>query len=53
MPESEKERLAAEVAERWREFQDALSDKRRYPLQEFRAFWNAGKKYAALTRMMT
>ena len=50
MPESEKDRLAAEVAERWLDFQDASSDKRRYPLQQFRAFWNAGKQYAELTR---
>jgi hypothetical protein len=50
MPESEKDRLAAEVAERWLDFQDASSDKRRYPLQQFRSFWNAGKQYAELTR---
>ena len=31
-------------------FQDALSDKRRYPVEQFRAFWNAGKRYAELTR---
>jgi hypothetical protein len=49
MPESEKDRLAAEVSERWLDFQDALSDKRRYPVQQFRAFWQAGKRYAELT----
>jgi hypothetical protein len=27
-----------------------LSDKRRHPLQEFRQFWDAGRKYAELTK---
>jgi hypothetical protein len=31
-------------------FPDALSDKRRYPLERFRAFWQAGKRYAELTK---
>ena len=50
MPNSEKDRLATEVQERWVDFQDALSNKRKYPLEQFRAFWNAGKRYAELTR---
>ena len=35
MPSSRKERLAAEVKERWVDFQLALSDKRKYPVQQF------------------
>ena len=50
MADSEKERLAAEVADRWVDFQHALSNKRRYPIEQFRAFWDAGKRYAELTR---
>ena len=49
----EKDRLAAEVEERWLDFQNALSDKRRYPVAQFRAFWNAGKRYAELTKQDT
>jgi hypothetical protein len=47
---SEKDRLAAEVEDRWVDFQMALSDKRRYPLERFRAFWQVGKRYAELTK---
>ena len=50
VPNSEKDRLAAEVVDRWVHFQDGLSNKRRYPLEEFKAFWDAGKRYAELTR---
>jgi hypothetical protein len=50
VPNSEKDRLAAAVQDRWTDFQDALSDKRRYPVEQFRAFWNVGKRYAELTR---
>jgi hypothetical protein len=32
------------------DFQHALSDKRRYPVQQFRAFWQAGRQYAELTK---
>jgi hypothetical protein len=46
MSSSEKDRLAAEVEERWLEFQDGLSDKRKYPIRQFRAFWQAGVRYA-------
>jgi hypothetical protein len=37
---SEKDRLAAEVEDRWLDFQMALSDKRRYPPERFR---NSGR----------
>jgi hypothetical protein len=46
MPRSDKDRLAAEVESLWVDFNMALSDKRRYPLAEFKAFWEAGKRYA-------
>jgi hypothetical protein len=50
VPISQKDRLAAEVEKRWLDFQDGLSNKRRYPVDQFRAFWEAGKRYAQLTR---
>ena len=50
MPKPETERLAAEVEDRWVDFHAALSNKRRYPVEQFRAFWNAGKRYAELTK---
>ena len=50
MPISPKERLAAEVEARWLDFQDGLSNKRRYPVEQFRAFWDVGKRYAELTK---
>jgi outer membrane biosynthesis protein TonB len=42
VPNSEKERLAAEVEDWWVDFRDALSNKRRYPVEQFRAFWIEG-----------
>ena len=50
MPRSEKDRMASEVEERWIAFQDALSDKRKYPIGQFKAFWEAGKRYAEMTK---
>jgi hypothetical protein len=51
MPPSEKDRIAAEAMERWADFQDGLtSDKRKYPIQQFKAFWAVAKCYAELTR---
>jgi len=50
MPNSEKDRMASEVQELWIDFQMALSDKRKYPVGQFRAFWEAGKRYAELTK---
>jgi hypothetical protein len=51
MPSSEKDRMAAEAMDRWAHFQNDLSsDKRRYPLQQFKAFWAVAKRYAELTR---
>jgi len=51
MPPPEKDRLAAEAMECWADFQDALSsDKRKYPIQQFKTFWAVTKRYAELTR---
>jgi len=51
MPSSEKDRLAAEAVDCWEDFQECLSsDKRKYPIQEFQAFWSATKRYVELTK---
>jgi hypothetical protein len=50
MRASEKDRLAAEVADRWVDFEMALSDKRKHPVQQFREFWEIGRRYAELTK---
>ena|SRR5437868_7501817 len=50
MPHSDKDRLASEVEQRWIDFNMGLSDKRKYPLAQFRAFWEAGKRYAEMTK---
>jgi hypothetical protein len=50
MPSSEKDLLAVEVLDRWHEFQEALSsEKRKYPIRQFQAFWSVAKRYAELT----
>jgi hypothetical protein len=38
MPDSEKDRAAEDVCEKQSAFDLALSNKRKYPLREFRAF---------------
>ena len=51
MSSSEKDRLATEAMQCWADFQEGLSsDKQKYPLQQFRAFWAVTKRYAELTR---
>jgi hypothetical protein len=51
MPSPEKDRLAAEATECWVDFQLGLSsDKRKYPIRQFKAFWAVTKRYAELTR---
>jgi hypothetical protein len=50
MPRSEKDRLAAEFEGRWIDFQMALSDKRKYPVQQFRVVWEIGRRYAEMTK---
>jgi hypothetical protein len=49
MKESEKDRLASEVAELRTTFDIALSDKRKYPAQEFRAFVKSARRYIKMT----
>jgi hypothetical protein len=51
MRTSERDRLAAEAMDRWGDFQESLSsEKRRYPIERFRAFWSAATRYAELTK---
>ena len=51
MPTSEKDLLAAEAMDRWKDFQESLtSEKRRYPIEQFRAFWSAATRYTKLTK---
>jgi len=50
MPDSEKDTAAAEVAERWATLDLALSNKRKYPVQEFRAFVQTARRYIAKTK---
>ena len=51
MPSPEKDQLAAEATECWVDFQLGLSsDKRKYPIRQFKAFWAVTKRYAELTR---
>lgn len=51
MPTSQKDELAAEAIDRWQGFQESLASvKRKYPLNQFRAFWSATKRYAELTK---
>ena len=51
MPSLEMDRLATEAMQCWADFQEGLSsDKQKYSLQQFRAFWAVTKRYAELTR---
>ena len=45
MPDSKKDRAAEEVAERRATFDLALSNKRKYPVQEFRAIVQTARRY--------
>jgi hypothetical protein len=47
--DSEKERAAEEVLNAKADFEMALSDKRKYPLSEFRLFVRATRRYISLT----
>jgi hypothetical protein len=42
--------MASEVEERWIDFQMALSDKRKYPIGQFKVFWEAGRRYTEMTK---
>ena len=50
MPPSEKDRSARVVLKRWQDLQSALSDKRRYPVEPFKAFVEATRRYIELTK---
>ena len=50
MPNSEKDTAADEVAKRRATFNLALSNKRQYPVQEFRAFVPAARRYIEITK---
>ena len=50
MPDSEKDRAADEVAVHRATFDLALSNKRIYPVQEFRAFVQSARRYIAMTK---
>ena len=51
MPASQKDQLAAEAIDCWVDFQESLSsEKRKYPIQHFQAFWSATRRYAELTK---
>jgi hypothetical protein len=51
MPTPEKDLLAAEAMGRWEDFQASLSsEKRKYPVLQFRSFWSAATRYAELTK---
>jgi hypothetical protein len=51
MPDSEKDAAADEVAERRATFNLALSNKRKYPVQEFRAFVQTGRPVSRVLLM--
>ena len=50
MSTSAKDRSAGVVLQRWLDFQNALSDKRKYPVQEFKSFVEAARRYIALSK---
>jgi hypothetical protein len=51
MPTSEKDLMAVEAMDRWEDLKEGLSsEKRKYPIQQFRAFWSAATRYAELTK---
>lgn len=50
MPDAEKDAVAAEVSARRQAFDLGLTDKRKYPMQEFRAFVQSARRYIAMTK---
>src|SRR5262245_54287102 len=42
--------VEAEVEKQSAAVQDALQNKPRYPVEQFRAFWETGKRYVELTK---
>jgi hypothetical protein len=49
MAESEKDRIARQTADLRVTFDLALSDKRKYPVAEFKAFVQSARRYIAIT----
>ena len=49
MAESEKDRMARQTAELRAVFDMALSNKRKYPVKEFRAFVQSARRYIEIT----
>src|SRR3954465_6456216 len=49
MAESEKDRIARETADLRVKFDIALSDERKYPVTEFKAFVQSARRYIAIT----
>jgi hypothetical protein len=49
MAESEKDRIARQVADLRVAFDLALSDKRKYPVREFNAFLRSARRYIEIT----
>src|ERR1017187_6315026 len=49
MANTEKDRAATEVVERRVDFELALSNKRKYPVREFRAFVQTARRYTEMT----
>ena len=49
MANTERDRAAAEVVERRVDFELALSNKRKYPVREFRAFVQTARRYIEMT----
>jgi len=47
--ESERDQLARQVADLWARFNLALTDKRKYPVQEFKAFVQSVRRYMEIT----
>jgi hypothetical protein len=50
MPTSAKDRSAAVVLRRWLDLQNALSVKRKYPVQQFKSFVEAARRYIELSK---
>jgi hypothetical protein len=49
MSESKRDQLARQVADLWITFDLALSNKRKYPVQEFRAFLESARRNIEIT----
>ena len=50
MPTSDKDRSADVVVQRWLDFQNALSGTKKYPVQQFKSFVDAARRYIELSK---